>query len=253
MLTRISLAIGLAAILLNHSSGSAVANCLPGDQACERFNATRASKPKVRKKKRARVPRTRRKSSPQSLPEKALVTGSLARPAAVALVPQMLPAGSIRQAPKRVDKIAFVGAGRIEVASAHCEAVTKGSDGAHSDGGQMTCSIAVHSLAQITEAGSGCLSSVKLETLTFRRTPDRRWLHEQNLPLCGGTLRRSHEWVPVQVGKARGYGMRVTFKMLGGDASCAVPYLNSREGSRLYINNTSKTIAPMNCGSVTFN
>jgi hypothetical protein len=102
-----------------------------------------------------------------------------------------------------------------------------------------------------SEAGAGCLGSLGLRKITFARSEDGRWVNEDSIALCGGRLLRRSEMVPVAVDGQPHYALREAYQMLGGDRTCAAPYLRSRRPLRkTYLPASSQSSMRLPCGTV---
>ena len=85
----------------------------------------------------------------------------------------------------------------------------------------------------------------------FARSQAGGWFNEDSIALCGGRLLRRTELFPVAVDGQPQYALREVYKMLGGDSTCAAPYLRSRQPLRkAYLPSGARRFSDLQCGVV---
>lgn len=238
----------LALSALSFAPAAAYATCGPGDYVCEKFSRKVEAPKAVRK---APAPKAKPEAADVATTEAGtspIATGSIAPDAAAASLPKsmtVLPPGTIQALPREKLQMVLAQDGQVEQAMATCTTVA-GSDVA------VLCDIALSRIALTTGAGQGCLSTFDLKSAEFRKREDGRWLHEEAIALCGGTLHRTLEWLAVDVAGQRRYGLREGFRFAGGDAKCAIPYLQGRgHRAKTYLPAQAHGAHKLSCGDVT--
>jgi len=236
----------------------AAAQCEIGDLVCKKFSksenvskrvkrAKRRSKSTRRRKQNRSVAVSRRSTRPVAAAASSpVVTGTIQSTANTAPLPTLsrLRPGAIANAPASISNLLFRTGDQVETVTGKCQSV----DGSVQ---RISCALATHRLAMTSEAGAGCLGSLGLREMTFARSEDGRWVNEDSIALCGGRLLRRSEMVPVAVDGQPHYALREAYQMLGGDRTCAAPYLRSRRPLRkTYLPASSQSSMRLPCGTV---
>ncbi len=239
---------------------NASAQCEIGDLVCKKFkNGPTARKAIKRRAKVSRHRRARRTKSKTRTLRTVTATAIAATPVIAttnvesnASVPMarplptltQLPPGAIPAAPASVTNLLFSVGDQVETVAGTCQPV----DGSTR---RVSCALATHRLAMTSEAGAGCRGALGVREMTFAQDDDGRWVNEDSIALCGGRLLRRSEMIPVAIdGKPR-YALREAYQMLGGDSSCAAPYLRSRQPLRKsYLPASTQKSKNLRCGTV---
>lgn len=220
----------------------AIAQCEDDDYACKKFS--RADKARKAALRRSKLKRQRRAARHKQLAPttSAITTSALPAPPTPALT--HLKPSAMTQAPGDLSKLVFRSGDQFEQVAAKCQPVANSRQ-------RITCTIAVHRTAMTSEAGAGCTGSLELREMVFARTADGGWSNEDSITLCGGRLLRRTNMIAVAVDGTPQFALRETFQMLGGDSTCAAPYLRSRRPLRKsYLPASTQPRQRLHCGTV---
>lgn len=256
-------ACAFVALLVSFTAQTASAACGQNDLACQKFSGNSAAKTSKTQRKRATY-RTRRKtrqarrtviqkrnavvpaianatSAPARFqePMSAKISTSLPTANLIRLQP-----GAIKEAPENLPNLKFGTGDQVEIATVKCSAIERSNR-------RVTCAVAVHRLALTSEAGAGCVGSLGLRKVDFVKSEEGNWINEDSIALCGGRLLRRTELFPVSINGTPHYALREEYQMLGGDRTCAAPYLKSRRPLRKsYMPGSASKNRRLQCGAV---
>jgi hypothetical protein len=253
-------ACALAVAIFCFAPLSASAQCAQNDLACLKFGdksayekpASRRKRATYRSRRKARRAAARRRNTAVPTAAVASVTSTATPKTTTANIATSLPVvnltrlqpGAISEAPKNLPNLKFGSGDRVEIATAKCNPVERSNR-------RVSCAVAVHRLAITSEAGAGCVASLGLREVEFVKTEQGNWVSEDSIALCGGRLLRRTELFPVAINDSPRYALREEYQMLGGDRTCAAPYLRSRRPLRKsYMPGGNRSTRSLHCGTV---
>lgn len=253
-----AVAIGVLTALTN-----AARACEPDDYICQKFKRIQAEKNQARRDRSTAsraVRRSRRgvqeasPTPPRQLPTAAPQNNDAVKTSMVRdIVPKVpvaqivpLDPGAAIEPPSDLAGLLFATSDLLEVTTAQCEATSPHAQR------RVSCSIAVHRTKLNNGDGEGCSGTLALNRLDFIRSGNGEWTNEDSISLCGGRLLRRSVLFPIALNGTPAYGMSEEYEFVGGDKTCAAPYLASRRPlQKSYLPMHRGSQKGLSCGTIT--